>query len=633
MSDTIGLGTQPAQSLVDRICDEFEKDWRVNQPAEIEGIILSVPEHLRPTLLRELFVIEREYRATDGPPLLPAEACSRFRTLGPWAEDVIRGLLTTTGSWAEVSIGRRRGRNSSAFTSRTPNQPATIGGFRVIRVLGRGGMGVVYLADDPNAHREVAIKVMKPEYAANPAARGRFLREARSASAIEHDNVVPVYQVDQDGDIPYLVMPALKGETLEDRLTREPLPSFELIFKIGREIAEGLAAAHAKGLVHRDVKPANAWLDGDPASPDLKAQVRRAKVLDFGLARAVDGTDSVSVTGSVVGTPAYMAPEQAAGRGVDARADLFSLGTMLYRMVAGRPAFAGPSVSAVLTAIATHTPSPPIQLNPTVPPALSTLIMRMLEKDPSNRPASAREVADALTEIERGQPTSKPTRRWAVVLVVASLLLIGITAWRIVRAPEAIPTEKSPPPLTLQWAGFAQGERGGQWSDLQFKDGMVLCSGEQYRIAFSPSEDCFVYAIGVDRTGPALLFPNDQIQLSNRCRANTDFQIPDGDNWFTLDEAIGTETTYLIASRDRLPELEETLRTKNAVKLDGVVRAIEKRSAEQLLSRGQTIEPDRRTVSARLQNGTEVRQTMDATLGGDAVIKRIRFEHRAAPGK
>jgi hypothetical protein len=201
------------------------------------------------------------------------------------------------------------------------------------------------------------------------------------------------------------------------------------VLKVGREVALGLAAAHDRGLVHRDVKPANTWLEGDPGAADPAARVRRVKVLDFGLARSVDGADGLSLSGAVVGTPAYMAPEQAGGRAVDPRADLFSLGAVLYRMATGQPAFGGPSLTAVLTAIATFDPPPPAKVNPAVPAALSELISQLLRKDPNERPATARAVADVLTAIEQNRPvmvTAQPSakvlgRRAAVAVAIAAV--------------------------------------------------------------------------------------------------------------------------------------------------------------------------------------------------------------------
>ena len=258
----------------------------------------------------------------------------------------------------ESVAGGRHSRHASATVPLSQNpigypihregvtgHPARIGDFTIVRVLGEGGMGTVYLAEDVRLGRKAAIKTMKPELAAKPENRLRFVREARAAAAVEHDNIVPVWQVGEAADgSPFIAMPFLQGEMLDDRLKREPIQPLGVILKVAREVAEGLAAAHAKGLIHRDIKPGNVWIEGDPESTELAQQVRRCKILDFGLARAV-GTEDVQITasGAVLGTPAYMAPEQARGGTVDHRADLFSLGVMLYRMSTGRLPSPGPS--------------------------------------------------------------------------------------------------------------------------------------------------------------------------------------------------------------------------------------------------------------------------------------------------
>ncbi|OYW13248.1 MAG: hypothetical protein B7Z55_17155, partial [Planctomycetales bacterium 12-60-4] len=181
-----------------------------------------------------------------------------------------------------------------------------LGDYRVFRILGRGGMGVVFDAEDVRLHRRVALKVVSTSIAQNPNAKARFFREARAAAAVEHDNVIVIYQVGEDRGLPFLAMPLLQGETLADRLQRERrLPAAEVI-RIGREIAAGLAAAHERGLIHRDIKPANLWLDWRSG---------RVKILDFGLARDLVALDEPSLTqsGAIVGTPHFMAPEQAEG--------------------------------------------------------------------------------------------------------------------------------------------------------------------------------------------------------------------------------------------------------------------------------------------------------------------------------
>jgi serine/threonine protein kinase len=269
-----------------------------------------------------------------------------------------------------------------------------LGPYRILGVLGTGAMGVVFQAEDPGLRRLVALKVMKPSLAASTEYHRRFLREAQLAAAIDHENIVTVYQVGEDRGVPFLAMKLLQGETLEDCLGRVGgrLPPAE-VMRIGRETAEGLAAAHARGLVHRDIKPANIWLEAGRG---------RVKIVDFGLARG--GTEDAQFTqaGAVIGTPAYMAPEQANAAEVDARSDLFSLGTVLYRAVTGELPFGGKDTLSVLKALATKTPTPPHQLVPSVPPPFSALVMRLLAKEPGQRPRSAREVVQAIAAIERG---------------------------------------------------------------------------------------------------------------------------------------------------------------------------------------------------------------------------------------
>ncbi len=267
----------------------------------------------------------------------------------------------------------------------------TLPGYRILRELGRGGMGVVYEAEDERLGRRVAIKVMGPAAAAKPEARERFLREARSVASLTHDHIVTILHVGEEAGVPYIAMPLLHGESLDDRLkSATPLPLTEAV-RIARETAEGLAAAHAVSLIHRDIKPANLWLEGG----------RRVKILDFGLARSAQGGEALTQSGLIVGTPAYMAPEQAAGKKVDHRADLFSLGAVVYQLVTARRPFDGPDVMAVLSSLANETPATASTVNPAVPPALSELIERMLARDPARRPASAEAVARELGRIER----------------------------------------------------------------------------------------------------------------------------------------------------------------------------------------------------------------------------------------
>ncbi len=276
-----------------------------------------------------------------------------------------------------------------------------VAGYRLIEKLGEGGMGTVFLAEDINLKRRVALKVMKPHVAAETISRERFFREARAAAALDHDNIVAIHGIGEDNGIPYLAMPLLKGQTLGALLDKGPRPELPTILKIGRDVALGLAAAHGQGLVHRDIKPDNIWIE--PFGGDDSAVQVRAKILDFGLARPrKEGEELLTQTGAILGTPSYMAPEQARGLPIDQRADLFSLGCVLYEMCAGRRPFTGADTMAVLTSLIADRPYEPRALNPDVPPALSNLIMLLLEKDVSRRPGSAKEVAEALRQIMPG---------------------------------------------------------------------------------------------------------------------------------------------------------------------------------------------------------------------------------------
>jgi WD40 repeat protein/serine/threonine protein kinase len=304
-----------------------------------------------------------------------------------------------------------------------PGEIGRLGAYRVLKMLGAGGMGIVFSAEDPRLKRLVALKVMKPELASSESNRERFLREAQAAAAVEHDHVIAIYEVAEASGVPFLVMPLLHGETLENRLQREGrLPSAEIL-RIGREAADGLAAAHAHGLVHRDIKPANIWLE---AGHD------RVKLLDFGLARAGDDATHLTQTGMLTGTPAYMAPEQVRGR-PEPRSDLFSLGCVLYRLCTGELPFQGADTLAILAALAQEQPRPPHSLNTDIPRCLSDVVMKLLAKKPEDRYPSARAVESALERCghqrRRTDFQSVLHKRWLATAPIAALLLASVIVY------------------------------------------------------------------------------------------------------------------------------------------------------------------------------------------------------------
>jgi hypothetical protein len=415
--------------------------------------------------------------------------------------------------------GARRDASDLSFL-RPPREPDELGrlaGFRVLEVLGKGGMGLVLRAEDVQLRRQVALKVIRPEHAADPGYRERFLHEARAAAKVQHDHIIPVHQVGDDNGVLFLAMPLLNGQTLAGRLSSGlPLGVAEQL-RIGRELAEGLAAAHAQGLIHRDLKPSNVWLE---------APTGRVKILDFGLVRCADAAAGLTQHGVVVGTPAYMSPEQADGQPLDGRSDLFSLGVILYQLATGKQPFARSSTTATLRAVADHHPPAPHEVAATVPAPLSDLIVRLLAKSPDARPASAHETAEALRAIERGAQTPTPGhrsggpsrrrgRRVAVLAAVVLLTGIGLAALAV-RAfgprgggpavePGPAPTAPAVVACTgavdvIVWTKVGDAARRQRLRD---EGALPLLNGDQYRVEARVSPASYVYLFLIDDDGEA----------------------------------------------------------------------------------------------------------------------------------
>ena len=356
-----------------------------------------------------------------------------------------------------------------------PQKLGRLGPYEIAEVVGSGGMGVVLKGFDSTLNRYVAIKVLAPHLASSGAARRRFAREAQAAAAVVHEHVIAIHAVDVAGGLPYLVMPFVDGQSLQARLEDDRPLELREILRIGTQTAAGLAAAHAQGLVHRDIKPANVLLENG---------VERVKITDFGLARAIDDA-SLTQSGVVAGTPQYMSPEQADGKTVDHRADLFSLGSVIYAMCTGRSPFRAETTMGVLRRICEGTPRAIREINPEIPEWLVEIVQRLHEKDTADRFQSAGEVAGLLgrhlAHLQQPQTVAMPARlkvhaasrrgrlqRRLCVLAGAGLLLLlggglvvseltGITrvAARITRllgGPEASrtagSTPKSRPPIT-----------------------------------------------------------------------------------------------------------------------------------------------------------------------------------------
>ncbi len=281
-----------------------------------------------------------------------------------------------------------------------PEMLGRIGRYDIERLIGAGGMGVVFKAFDSELNRPVAVKVLAPHLAGSGAARSRFAREARAAAAVVDEHVVAIHNVEADGEWPFLVMQYVAGESLQTRLDRcGPLEICEIL-RIGMQTARGLAAAHSQGLIHRDVKPSNILLE---------ESVDRALLTDFGLARTVDDA-SLTHTGCHPGTPQFMSPEQARGESVDQRSDLFSLGSVMYTMCTGRPPFRAETTFGILRRITDTEPRPIREINPDIPEWLCAIISKLMSKRADDRFESAREVAELFEEClaHVQQPTVVP---------------------------------------------------------------------------------------------------------------------------------------------------------------------------------------------------------------------------------
>ena len=440
-----------SHELTDAVSEDFETQWRHGKKPVIGEFLNRVAEEHRPLLLEQLVAVDVEYRrqqngvvdALDYLQYGDAAVTRARRSIEslnspldaplPASSQIAVGDMDTTrlnAEGKEAFDGKEEEGPDLSFLqpSTKPGSIGRLGHYEILRVLGFGGFGIVFKAFDEKLHRLVAIKSMIPHLAATSPPRKRFLREARAAAAIRHENVVQVYSVEEH-PLPYLAMEYIDGETLQQRLKDHGPFDAAVVIEFAVQIANGLSAAHAHGLIHRDIKPGNILIENT-----IPPKVR---ITDFGLARTADDA-SLTQSGVIAGTPLYMSPEQASGKEIDHRSDLFSLGSVIYLMCCGHAPFRAPTTVAVLRRVTDDTPRSLRSILDTIPESLQTIVTKLLEKNPRSRYQTALEVIQDLrnppaaalapkTLAETASttvPVVSTSRRPLIAILLASAVLV-----------------------------------------------------------------------------------------------------------------------------------------------------------------------------------------------------------------
>lgn len=589
VTDDYLLNTVQIEAFCEDLCSRF----KASPEGAIEAILQRVPKSARKQILPELIAEEIQLRQTQGETPSTADYELRFPS---FVDEIKRGWELAVQhvssprqpsdaaafhhSNSEDTVSRcdpceTQSFKPAAVPSNTPAEidykvGQVIAGFRLLRQIGEGGFGQVFEAEDPVLKRPVAIKFLLPKSHSQQAIREQFLAEARSMAAIQHDHVVPIFQVGKVDANLFLVMPLLVGETLAQRLKREgSLPPSE-VRRVGRELCLGLVALHAKGLIHRDIKPANLWLEMTSG---------RVKVLDLGLA---DDATNLQ-TCSSAGTPAYMSPEQVENRDLDFRSDLFSVGAVLYECATGRRAFVGNKITDVLKAVRRSQPVPVRDVNPGMPSELADLIHCLLHKDRTTRPASAREVCELLQSPPAQALPATPTPHHMRIVVPAALAtlaaVVGIFAFFLKSAESTAPsslgptTESSSPaksslapaslvPLAVESLEVIPWKIDGDrlqeaLPPLGARDHMLPTTADAIEVTAKLSRMAYSYIVlyrsdGID----VLLFPQDDTSippLSDEPR----YPSIRPDVRYVLDDGPGIWAVAVLASEAPLPSYRE----------------------------------------------------------------------------
>jgi predicted Ser/Thr protein kinase len=435
--------------------------------------------------------------------------------------------------------------------------------YRIVSKLGEGGMGAVYEAVDVKLDRTVALKVLLPAKE-SPAQRRRFAREAKAASALNHPNIVTIYEFASEGDLDFIAMERVEGETLREILTERTAPR-EKLLEIASQAADAIAKAHAAGIIHRDLKPSNIMITADGM----------AKVLDFGLAKYPeaaedsDETQSLSLTlaGSIVGTPAYMSPEQAIGGEVDYRTDIFSFGIILHEIACGKHPFKGSNHQATLHQIASVEPPAVAKIDPTLPPRLGALIEKCLKKDKTQRMQSMGEVSAELSALVKGETRSplRLSRRAAVAGIAGAGILsaagLGVRWWR--ERPRGAERWVTCSITTQQ---MKDGKPAGDVHTASLRD--VFQGGTRFQLAIQMGQSGYLYVVndGPDETGSNrlwVLYPGAKQPRAALGAGRLAFT-----GWYVFDQTPGIERLWIVWAQQPVEALEEPIHGQSLGKVE-----------------------------------------------------------------